>query len=132
MQWRWKEIGIECILMTILLTNCGSMLSRPHTYRAAVLMALDDRAIPYRDVQVHDGCPPAPSDCFAISVIVVLAASSAAGWIACREYHEDCALWLPDLGLRRVPLPPLARDPPWLVSIRHAIWQIQSAVRTVR
>jgi hypothetical protein len=80
---------------------------------------LDRHAIPYRDVQVHDECQPNPSDCFALSVIIIMQTHSVAGQIACRLYYEDCTLSLPELGLHRVPLPPLEQDSRWLREIRY-------------
>jgi hypothetical protein len=114
MRWHWKVIEIQMFLVVILLSGCAPLRAQPHTYRAAIMMVLDNRALPYRDVQVHDGCQPNPSDCFAISVIVITGPRSVAGWIGCQSYHKDCTLWLPALGIHAAFLPSLVQDPPWL------------------
>jgi hypothetical protein len=83
------------------------------------MIVLDERAIPYQDVQVYDGCQPNPSDCLTISVIVIMAPLSVSGWIACRSYHKDCTLWLPALGIHDTALPSLAQDPLWLRTLKR-------------
>ena len=94
---------------------------RPHTYRAAVKMALDERAIAYRDVQVHDACQTNPSDCSDSWVAVTTATGPVSGQITCQRYHEDCTLSLAMLDIHHIPLPPLAQDDPWLWAIKRGI-----------
>ena len=94
---------------------------RPHTYRVAVKMALDQRAIAYRDVQVHDACQTNPSDCSGSWVAVTTAAGPVSGQITCRRYHEDCTLSLAMLDMHHILLPALAQDDPWLWAIKQRI-----------
>ena len=94
---------------------------RPHTYRAAVKIALDERAIAYRDVQVHDACQTNPSDCSGSWVAVTTATGPMSGQITCRRYHEDCTLLLAMLDIHHLPLPALAQDDPWLSAIKRRI-----------
>jgi len=100
---------------------------RPHTYRAAVKMALDERAIAYRDVQVHDACQTNPSDCSDSWVAVTTATGPVSGQITCQRYHEDCTLSLAMLDIHHIPLPPLAQNDPWLSAIKQ---RIQAFVRS--
>lgn len=110
----------------------GPFAAQPRTYHAAVIAVLNRHAISYRDVQVHDGCQPNPSDCFAVSVIVISETHSVAGQIACRLYHEDCIMSVPGLGLHQIPLPPLEHDQLWLWEIRFWIRRAWDALRMVR
>jgi len=96
-------------------------LPRPHTYRAAIMMALDERAIAYRDVQVHDACQTNPSDCSGSWVAVTTATGPVSGQITCQRYHEDCTLLLAMLDIHHIPLPALAQDDPWLWAIKQHI-----------
>jgi hypothetical protein len=96
-------------------------LARPHTYRAAIMMALDERAIAYRDVQVHDACQTNPSDCSGSWVAVTTATGPVSGQITCQRYHEDCTLSLAMLDIHHMPLPPLAQDDHWLSAIKRDI-----------
>ena len=105
---------IRTLMVALVLLNCPQLLSAPLTYRTAVMAALDERAIEYQDVEMRDGCQPDPSDCFALNVRVGTVSESIAGWIACKGYHDDCALWLPALDIRGVPLPAPAPDSIWL------------------
>ncbi len=114
MRRHWKAIAIHMLLVVLLLNGCAPLVAQPKTYRTAIMMVLDDRELHYHDVQVYDGCQPDPSDCFAISVIVIRGPRSVAGWVACQSYHNDCTLWIPALDIRDVFLSPLVQDPPWL------------------
>jgi hypothetical protein len=122
MRWYRKAVTIHTLLVVMLLTGCAPVSARPHTYRAAILMVLDARALRYDDVQVHDGCQPNPSDCSTIGVTVITRPRRVAGWIACQSYHTDCTLWLPALGVHNAPLPALVQDPPWLRILEHSLW----------
>ena len=99
----------------------SSYLPRPHTYRTAIMMVLDERAIAYRDVQVHDACQTNPSDCSGSWVAVTTATGPVSGQITCQRYHEDCTLSLAMLDIHHIPLPPLAQDDPWLSAIKRDI-----------
>jgi hypothetical protein len=119
----WLVVSLMAGTLVSAALSRGPLAAQPRTYQAAVIAVLNRHTIPYRDVQVHDECQPSPSDCFALNVIVIMETHPLAGQIVCRLYHEDCALSVPGLSLRRIPLPPLKQDPPWLVAIRHWIWQ---------
>ena len=136
--WIVAASGIGLIVSLMAVTLLSATFSRapfiapPRTYHAAVIGVLNRHAIPYRDVQVHDGCQPNPSDCFAISVIVIRETYPVAGQIACRLYHEDCTVSVPGLGLRRIALPPLEDEPRWLREMRfwtRRAWCILGTVR---
>ena len=64
-----RVVGLSLSLALLVVAVLGyrgnivpSHLPRPHTYRTAIMMVLDERAIAYRDVQVHDACQTNPSD----------------------------------------------------------------------
>jgi hypothetical protein len=105
-------------------------LARPHTYRAAIMMALDERAIIYRDIQVHDACQTNPSDCSGSWVAVTTATDPVSGQITCQRYHEDCTLSLTMLDIHHIPLPALAQDVPWLRAIKQRIQAFVLSFRT--
>ncbi len=118
------SLGLAILVLAVLgyrSVSARPYLARPHTYRAAIMMALDERAIEYRDVQVHDACPTNPSDCSGSWVAVTTATGPVSGQITCQRYHEDCTLSLAMLDIHHIPLPALAQDDPWLWAIKQRI-----------
>jgi hypothetical protein len=125
-------LSLSLAILVVAVVGYGSVsvpphLARPHTYRAAIMMALDERAIAYRDVQVHDACQANPSDCSGSWVAVTTATGPVSGQITCQRYHEDCTLSLAMLDIHHMPLPPLAQNDPWLSAIKQ---RIQAFVRS--
>ena len=119
-------LSLSLAILVIAVVGYGSVSvplhpPRPHTYRAAVKIALDERAIAYRDVQVHDACQTNPSDCSDSWVAVTTATGPVSGQITCQRYHEDCTLSLAMLDIHHIPLPALAQDDPWLWAIKQRI-----------
>ena len=126
---------IACLLASMCLSvalSSSSFAAQPRTYQATVIAVLHGYAVPYRDVQVQDECQPNPSDCFALSVIVITKAHPIIGQIEYRLYHQDCTLSLPKLRLHRVPLPPLREDPRWVHELRYWTRHAWRTLRTVR
>ena len=119
MRRRWNAITILAIVAILLLAGCTPAFRQPYTYRQALEMALDDRAIRYRDIQVFMNCQSQPSDCLEIGVVVVTATLPAAGWVQCQRYGGDCALWVPALEIQAVSLLPLTQDPGWLLTLKQ-------------
>ena len=119
-------LSLSLVILVVAVLGYGSVrvppdLARPHTYRAAIVMALDERAIAYRDVQVHDACQTNPSDCSGSWVAVTTATGPVSGQITCQRYHEDCTLSLAMLDIDHIQLPALAQDDPWLWAIKRRI-----------
>lgn len=89
----------------------ATAMSRPTTYRAAVMWVLNDRGIGYRDVIVTDGCAPSYQQCYTYAGAVrVLAEVEHAGQITCRERWTSCTLSVPGLSITGAPLADI-RDP---------------------
>jgi hypothetical protein len=123
---RVVALSLSLVILVVALLGYGSVgvpqyLPRPHTYRAAIMMALDERAIAYRDVQVHDACQTSPSDCSGSWVAVTTTTGPVSGQITCQRYHEDCTLSLAMHDIHRIPLPALAQDDLWLWAIKQRI-----------
>jgi len=123
---RVVALSLGLVILVVAVVGYGSVsvpphLARPHTYRAAIMMVLDERAIAYRDVQVHDACQTNPSDCSGSWVAVTTATGPVSGQITCQRYHEDCTLSLAMLDIHHLPLPPLAQDDSWLSAIKRRI-----------
>jgi hypothetical protein len=126
-------LSLSLAILVIAVVGYGSVSvplhpPRPHTYRAAVKMALDERAIAYGDVQVHNACQTNPSDCSDSWVAITTATGPVSGQITCQRYHEDCTLSLAILDIHHIiPLPPLAQNDSWLSAIKQ---RIQAFVRS--
>lgn len=119
-------LSLSLTILVIAVIGYGSVSvplhpPRPHTYRALVKMALDERAIAYRDVQVHDGCQTNQGDCSDSWVAVTTATGPVSGQITCKRYHENCTLSLAMLDIYHIPLPPLVQIDSWLSAVRQRI-----------
>lgn len=91
---------------------------------------LDQRAIPYTDVQVHSADLGVPQDHFAyVAAVVVEAEPPAYGKIACLSSAGDCGLWIEALGIDQVPLPTPAAPPPWVAWIKHPLHTLERSLR---
>ena len=99
---------IGCIAYALATTSAGP---RPESYRAAVMRVLEARQVDYRDVEVLDGCAPSYQNCRTYAATLrVLAATTLAGRIDCRERWTTCTLSVPQAGISAVPLDDV-RDP---------------------
>jgi hypothetical protein len=45
--------------------------------------------------------------------------------------RDECTLWIDALGVRNVPLPALARTPPWVVAVERAIHAVEAWLRAL-
>lgn len=99
---------ISCTAYAIAATSAGP---RPASYRAAVVRLLKAGRVEYRDVEVLDGCAPSYQSCRTYAAAVrVLAATTMAGRIECRERWTTCTLTIPQAGINDAPLED-TRDP---------------------
>src|SRR3954447_5697903 len=75
----------------------AGILSRPPSYRAAVMRLLDQRGVSYRDVVVNDGCAPTYQRCRTYAgAVQVQAEVELQGQIACRGRWTSCVLTIAD------------------------------------
>jgi hypothetical protein len=124
MRWLWTILGAGAIALALLAVGVYQVAMLPRTYHEAVMQVLDRRGVRYDEVMVVHRCPP----CYSPEVYAVRVTGpvQALGVISCQvresaSGEKACILWLSEFGLRDAPLPPLARDPQWLVWLRQQL-----------
>ena len=132
--------GVACVAG--LLIGAYRVTVQPHTYREAVMQVLDQRDIPFADVQVSDSCPPSAqcwgqrygswynADPHYIAEIIVAGVQPGYGQIVCQHPQHGCVLTLADLTLHHVPLRPLAQDLPCPEALKRPMQAMDAWLRT--
>lgn len=138
MQPRWllivvgvAALGSVVVLVTVsmagLLTVVHTTLTRPHTYQATVAQLLERHHIAYRTLDVVPVCPGDGEACLGWHVNLSTSAPTLTyGWIACRQFGDDCRFSLPAHGLHALALPTPVAEPPWLRTIRRQVRAAQA------
>jgi hypothetical protein len=127
------------VLCIMLLLALAHHTTPPRTYRAAVMQILDQRGLPYADVEVTNACTIDRRDCAYLpsytTYVTVSAGEPVHGRIVCKRQIADgprdaCTLSLATLALHNLPLPPLAHDPAWLSTLKDQLDRIATWLRT--
>lgn len=115
------------VLGIVLLLALAHYTTPPRTYREAVMQILDQRGLPYQDVEITNACTIDRRDCAYLSsyttYVNVIVGEPVPGRIVCirlsaNEYRDACTVSLATLELHNIPLPPLAHDPAWLSTLK--------------
>jgi hypothetical protein len=124
----WLGVAISIAVSTSLLLTLEHYATQPRTHREAVMQLLDQRDIPYVDVQVANACRFDPRDCGQLSTytahVTVEALYTLHGQVVCQRRidgsdWDTCTLSLAALELHTIPLPPLSREPLWLATLKR-------------
>src|SRR5918998_1029436 len=115
MRGRWFLIGIGAaavgiVILGLLVSTAGLLtvvhhaVTRPRSYPAAVAQLLDHERIPYRTLALVPVCPS--EACLGWHVnLSTEAPAPTYGWIACRQFGDDCRFSLPTHGLHALAVP---------------------------
>ena len=147
MRRTWISIAVSasvCILLCtmlciVLLLALAHHSTAPRTYREAVMQILDQRGVPYADVEITNACTTDRRDCTYLpsytTSVNVMAGAPMHGRIVCvrqsaDRYRTACTVSLATLDLHNIPLPPLAHDPAWLATLNDQLGRSATWLRT--
>jgi hypothetical protein len=134
----WLSISVSIAVCSTLLLTLEHYATQPRTHREAVMQILDQRDIPYVDVQVANACTFDPRDCAFLSTyaayVTVMTPQTLHGQLVCQRlidgsYWDTCALSLEALELHAIPLPSLSREPLWLATLKRLPSRIATWLR---
>jgi hypothetical protein len=101
----------------------------PMTLEAAVATTLDRHTVAFERVELRQGgCVPAPEACQVyVAEVAVWSDKAYTGRVECERVWERCRLWVAELELNGVPLPPVAQEPTWKAFVRHLLATLLTA-----
>ena len=133
------SVTVCTMLCIMLLLALAHHITPPRTYREAVMQILDQRGLPYQDVEVTNACTTDRRDCTYLpsytTSVTVMAGEPVHGRIVCvrqsaDRYRTACTVSLATLELHNIPLPPLAHDPAWLATLNDQLDRSATWLRT--